>query len=78
MTTSWEVRDLTIADHEQALAVRTRSFGALHDSMRGWWTSIQDELIAQRRVVGVFDRERLVGTAKGRRSSSSGAGDWWR
>jgi predicted acetyltransferase len=66
MTTSWEVRDLTIADHEQALAVRTRSFGALHDSMRGWWTSIQDELIAQRRVVGVFDRERLVGTAKGR------------
>lgn len=66
MATSWQVRDLTTADHEQALAVRTRSFGKLHDSMRGWWMSVQAELIAQRRVIGVFDGERLVGTAKGR------------
>nr|CAA9355623.1 MAG: hypothetical protein AVDCRST_MAG46-2893 [uncultured Nocardioidaceae bacterium] len=63
---AFEVRDLTPDDHEQALAVRTRSFGPLDPSLRGWWNSVQDELIAQRRVIGVFDGDRLVGTAKGR------------
>jgi predicted acetyltransferase len=63
---AFEVRDLTPDDHEQALAVRTRSFGKLDASLRDWWNSVQDELIAERRVIGVFDGDRLVGTAKGR------------
>ncbi len=67
MTTgSLEVRDLTNADEEQALGVRTRSFGKLDEASRTWWTSVQAEVIAQRRVLGAFDGERLVGTAKGR------------
>ncbi len=67
MTTgSLEVRDLTNADEEQALGVRARSFGKLDESSRAWWTSVQAEVIAQRRVLGAFDGERLVGTAKGR------------
>ena len=63
---AFEVRDLTADDHEQALTVRTRSFGTLDASLRAWWNSVQDELIAQRRVIGVFDGDRLVGTARGR------------
>lgn len=63
---SLHVRDLTRADHDEALEVRTRSFGRLEDSMRDWWTSLQDSLIEQRRVLGVFDGDRLVGHAKTR------------
>lgn len=66
VTESLEVRDLTSADDEQALGVRTRSFGKLDEASRTWWTSVQAEVIAQRRVLGVFDGDRLVGTAKGR------------
>lgn len=66
VTDSLEVRDLTSAEDEQALGVRTRSFGKLDEASRTWWTSVQAELIAQRRVLGVFDGDRLVGTAKGR------------
>lgn len=63
---SLEVRDLTSDDHDQAFAVRTRSFGKLDDSMRGWWNALHDELITQRRLIGVFDGERLVAQAKSR------------
>jgi len=63
---SLHVRDLTSADHDQALEVRTRSFGKLEDSMHDWWTSLQDSLIEQRRVLGVFDGDRLVAHAKTR------------
>lgn len=61
---SLRVRDLTSADHDEAFAVRTRSFGPASD--RGRWDSIQDELIAQRRAIGVFDGDRLVAQAKAR------------
>ena len=65
-TDSLEARDLTSADHDQAFAIRTRSFGRLDDSMRDGWNSLQDGLIGQRRVIGVFDGGRLVGQAKSR------------
>jgi predicted acetyltransferase len=65
-TDSLEIRDLTSVDHEQAFTVRTRSFGKLDDSLRSWWNTVQDELVAQRRLIGVFDGERLVAVAKGR------------
>src|SRR5680860_839419 len=61
-----ELRDLTSADHDQAFAVRTASFGKLDASMRQWWNSLQDELIAARRAIGVFDGRRLVALAKAR------------
>jgi len=63
---SLRVRDLTSADHDQALVVRARSFGKLEDSMRDWWIAIQDSLIEQRRILGVFDGDRLVAQAKAR------------
>lgn len=65
-TESLEVRDLTSVDHDQAFGVRTRSFGKLDDSMREWWDSLQDGLIAQRRLIGVFDGGRLVAQVKSR------------
>jgi len=61
-----QVRDLTGDDHDQAFDVRTRSFGKGDPSTREWWNTVQDTSIAQRRVLGVFDGDRLVGSAKAR------------
>lgn len=68
------VRDLVADDHETALAVRTRSFGPLPSGLGDWWRRLQDELIEQRRVLGVFDGDRLAGTAKIRPFTQSWGG----
>jgi predicted acetyltransferase len=65
-TEQLELRDLTHDDLDAAFAVRTRSFGKLDGSLRGWWNRDQEELIASRRILGVFAGEQLVATAKAR------------
>lgn len=57
-------RDLTSDDLDAAFAVRTRSFGRSDPSVRGWWEGLERELMEQRRTLGVFDGDRLVGQAK--------------
>ena len=61
-----ELRDLASVDVDAAFAVRTRSFGKLDHSLRSWWDSDQHELIASRRILGVFAGKQLVATAKAR------------
>jgi predicted acetyltransferase len=57
-------RDLTTDDLDAAFDVRSRSFGRLSPSLRGWWNDVQRESINEHRAIGAFDGERLVAHAK--------------
>jgi predicted acetyltransferase len=57
-------RDLTTDDLDAAFDVRSRSFGRLSPSLRGWWNDVQREFIDEHRTIGAFDGERLVAHAK--------------
>jgi len=61
---SLQTRDLTTDDLDAAFDVRSRSFGPLNPSMRGWWNDVQQESIDEHRAIGVFDGERLLAHAK--------------
>ena len=57
-------RDLTTDDLDAAFDVRSRSFGLLDASMRGWWDNVQHESINEHRAIGIFDGERLLAQGK--------------
>jgi GNAT superfamily N-acetyltransferase len=57
-------RDLTTDDLDAAFDVRSRSFGRLSASKRGWWDTLQQKHISQRRSIGVFDGRRLLAHAR--------------
>jgi predicted acetyltransferase len=58
------VRDLVLADRDEVLDVRHRSFGALAEDSRSWWETRFEQSIAARRAIGVDDGSRLVATAR--------------
>lgn len=57
-------RDLRVDDLEEAFDVRSRSFGPLSPSKRGWWNALQEKYINERRSIGVFEGQRLLGHAR--------------
>lgn len=57
-------RDLTVDDLDAAFDLRSRSFGLLSASKRGWWDTLQQKSMAEHRSVGVFDGPRLVAHAR--------------
>jgi predicted acetyltransferase len=57
-------RDLTSDDLDAAFDVRSRSFGLLSPSLRGWWDDVQRECINEHRMIGAFDGDRLLAHAK--------------
>lgn len=62
--TDLHVRDLTTADHDAALDVRTRSFGPLPSDGHTWWDGIFERTVGQRRALGVFADELLVASSR--------------
>jgi len=59
-----EVRDLVLADHDAALDVRLRSFGALSADGLTWWDPLFEKMVAASRALGVFHDDHLVATAR--------------
>ena len=57
-------RDITGEDLDAAFDVRSRSFGRLGDSARGWWDEVQRESIEGQRAIGVFGGDRLLAYAR--------------
>jgi predicted acetyltransferase len=57
-------RDLTPDDLDAAFDVRSRSFGLLSASKRGWWDTLQQKHMKERRSIGVFDGQRLLAHAR--------------
>lgn len=55
-----QVRDLTLEDHDAALDVRLRSFGALPGDARTWWDGLFERTTAARRALGVVAGDQLV------------------
>ena len=62
--TELTVRDLTIADRDAALDVRTRSFGPLPSGAREWWDGLFDKTLDERRALGVVAGDALVASAR--------------
>lgn len=59
-----EVRDLTPDLHDEALAVRLRSFGPLPAGASDWWRKHFERMITARRALGVFAGGELAATAR--------------
>ena len=59
-----EIKDCSVDDLDEALDVRTRSFGHLAEANRERWRNMQARAIAERRLLAAHDGERLVATAR--------------
>ncbi len=57
-------RDITGDDLAAVFDVRSRSFGRLSDSARGWWDEVQRESIEGHRAIGAFVGDRLLANAR--------------
>lgn len=57
-------RDVTEQDFDQALGVRSRSFGPLVPGTRDRWEAMLRDCILARRMIGVYDGDRLVAHAR--------------
>ncbi|QGN56673.1 enhanced intracellular survival protein Eis [Nostocoides sp. HKS02] len=63
---SLDFRALTEADFDAMQDIRVRAFGPMPDSGAERWRAINLDLLAQRRLFGVFDGSELAGCGKAR------------
>lgn len=59
-----QVRDLSLDDHDAALDVRLRSFGALPAGSTTWWDDLFERAVTSGRALGVVAGEQLVASTR--------------